>query len=72
MTDPEHGRRTATRHQRRPAENYCAYCGRKCSNREDATTGATDATGGVRDRPFCDADCERAWNIDASKTPARP
>jgi len=72
MTDPEHGRRAATHHERRLAENYCAYCGRNCSDHGDPGTGATDVTAGVRDRTFCDADCERAWNIDASDALVRP
>lgn len=59
--------RTATHSKRRPAGHYCAYCGRKCSDDDQTTHDA-----GVRARTFCDADCERSWNIDASNTPARP
>jgi hypothetical protein len=64
MTDSEHGHEATatTRRQRRGVGNYCEYCGRKRSDVEPATT---DTAVGARLRTFCDADCERAWNIDA-------
>ena len=53
----------------RGTDRYCTHCGRKLSEHAPTDREDDDDRRGARrlEPAFCDDDCERAWNIDATR-----